>query len=258
MTVRPFTLVLVVALTTALLSACGGSSSGGVYNQAFNVSGQWTGTLSDSTGAARLVSMTLSDGGGTVTGTISVTGHACISGGNLTGTAVQAPANTTGDNPLTADQENSNGGTASLSVTSGQATGGVSAVSIELGGENYSTLPTVSFSAPPSGGSRATGVAVLGTTAADTVGQVAGVIVTDPGAGYVTAPTVIITAASGDDDAEGAQATAAIDTAAVTNSVTFTLTGSSSSLAGNYSGVWKSTTTSCASQTQGTITLSRL
>ena len=258
MTVRPFTLVLVVALTTALLSACGGSSSGGVYNQAFNVSGQWTGTLSDSTGAARLVSMTLSDGGGTVTGTISVTGHACISGGNLTGTAVQAPANTTGDNPLTADQENSNGGTASLSVTSGQATGGVSAVSIELGGENYSTLPTVSFSAPPSGGSRATGVAVLGTTAADTVGQVAGVIVTDPGAGYVTAPTVIITAASGDDDAEGAQATAAIDTAAVTNSVTFTLTGSSSSLAGNYSGVWKSTDSSCASQTQGTITLSRL
>ena len=258
MTVRPFTLVLVVALTTALLSACGGSSSGGVYNQAFNVSGQWTGTLSDSTGAARLVSMTLSDGGGTVTGTISVTGHACISGGNLTGTAVQAPANTTGDNPLTADQENSNGGTASLSVTSGQATGGVSAVSIELGGENYSTLPTVSFSAPPSGGSRATGVAVLGTTAADTVGQVAGVIVTDPGAGYVTAPTVIITAASGDDDAEGAQATATIDTATVTDSVTFTLTGSSSSLAGNYSGVWKSTTTSCASQTQGTITLSRL
>jgi hypothetical protein len=104
MTVRPFTLVLVVALTTTLLSACGGSSSGGVYNQAFNVSGQWTGAMSDSTGAARLVSMTLSDGGGTVTGTISVTGHACISGGNLTGTAVQAPANTTGDNPLTADQ----------------------------------------------------------------------------------------------------------------------------------------------------------
>ena len=258
MTVRPFTLVLVVALTTALLSACGGSSSGGVYNQAFNVSGQWTGTLSDSTGAARLVSMTLSDGGGTVTGTISVTGHACISGGNLTGTAVQAPANTTGDNPLTADQENSNGGTASLSVTSGQATGGVSAVSIELGGENYSTLPTVSFSAPPSGGSRATGVAVLGTTAADTVGQVAGVIVTDPGAGYVTAPTVIITAASGDDDAEGAQATATIDAATVTDSVTFTLTGSSSSLAGNYSGVWKSADSSCAVQTQGTITLSRL
>ena len=57
MTVRPFTLLLVVALTTTLLSACGGSSSGGVYNQAFNISGQWTGTLSDSTGAAKAASI---------------------------------------------------------------------------------------------------------------------------------------------------------------------------------------------------------
>ncbi|MBT3264832.1 MAG: hypothetical protein HN372_10790, partial [Acidiferrobacteraceae bacterium] len=162
MTVRPFTLLLVVALTTTLLSACGGSSSGGVYNQAFNVSGQWTGAMSDSTGAARLVSMTLSDGGGTVTGTISVTGHACISGGNLTGTAVQAPANTTGDNPLTADQENSNGGTASLSVTSGQATGGVSTVTVSAPGAGYTSSPAVSFSEPPSGGSRAEGTAVIG------------------------------------------------------------------------------------------------
>jgi hypothetical protein len=44
----------------------------------------------------------------------------------------------------------------------------------------------------------------------------------------------------------------------VTDSVTFTLTGSSSSLTGTYSGVWKSTTSSCASNTQGTVTLSRL
>ncbi len=254
MTVRPFTLVLVVALTTTLLSACGGSSSGGVYNQAFNVSGQWTGTLSDSTSVAKAASMTLSDGGGDVTGTLSVVEHTCISGGSLTGTAVQAPANTTGDNPLTGDQENSNRGTVSLTATSGQASGGVSAVTITLGGENYSTLPTVSFSVPPTGGSRATGVAVLGTTTADTDGQVAGVIVTDPGSGYVTAPTVSFSGGGG----SGAIATAAIDTATVTDSVTFTLTGSSSSLAGNYSGVWKSTDSSCAVQTQGTITLSRL
>ena len=258
MTVRPFTLVLVVALTTTLLSACGGSSSGGVYNQAFNVSGQWTGTLSDSASVAKAASMALSDGGGDITGTLSVVGHTCISGGSLTGTAVQSPANTTGDNPLTGDQENSNRGTVSLTITSGQASGGVSAVTITLGGENYSTLPTVSFSAPPSGGSRATGVAVLGTATASTAGQVAGIIVTDSGSGYVTTPTVIITAASGDDDAQGAQATATIDTATVTDSVTFTLTGSSSSLTGQYSGVWKSTSTRCASQTQGTITLSRL
>jgi len=254
MTVRPFALVLVVALTTTLLSACGGSSSGGVYNQAFNVSGQWTGTLSDNTSVAKAASMALSDGGGDVTGTLSVVGHTCISGGSLTGTAVQSPPNTTGDNPLTFDQENSNKGSVSLTVTSGQASGGVSAVTITLGGENYSTLPTVSFSAPPSGGSRATGVAVLGTTAAATDQQVAGVIVTDPGSGYLIAPTVSFSGGGG----SGAIATATIDTATVTDSVTFTLTGSSSSLTGQYSGVWKSTSARCASQAQGTITLSRL
>jgi len=254
MTVRPFALVLVVALTTTLLSACGGSSSGGVYNQAFNVSGQWTGTLSDNTSVAKAASMALSDGGGDVTGTLSVVGHTCISGGSLTGTAVQSPPNTTGDNPLTFDQENSNKGSVSLTVTSGQASGGVSAVTITLGGENYSTLPTVSFSVPPTGGSRATGVAVLGTTAATTDQQVAGVIVTDPGSGYLIAPTVSFSGGGG----SGAIATATIDTATVTDSVTFTLTGSSSSLTGQYSGVWKSTSARCASQAQGTITLSRL
>jgi hypothetical protein len=254
MTVRPFALVLVVALTTTLLSACGGSSSGGVYNQAFNVSGQWTGTLSDNTSVAKAASMALSDGGGDVTGTLSVVGHTCISGGSLTGTAVQSPPNTTGDNPLTFDQENSNKGSVSLTVTSGQASGGVSAVTITLGGENYSTLPTVSFSVPPTGGSRATGVAVLGTTAAATDQQVAGVIVTDPGSGYLIAPTVSFSGGGG----SGAIATATIDTATVTDSVTFTLTGSSSSLTGQYSGVWKSTSARCASQAQGTITLSRL
>ena len=254
MTVRPFTLVLVIALTTTLLSACGGSSSGGVYNQAFNVSGQWTGTLSDSASVAKAASMALSDGGGDITGTLSVVGHTCISGGSLTGTAVQSPPNTTGDNPLTFDQENSNKGSVSLTVTSGQASGGVSAVTITLGGENYSTLPTVSFSVPPTGGSRATGVAVLGTTAAATDQQVAGVIVTDPGSGYLIAPTVSFSGGGG----SGAIATATIDTATVTDSVTFTLTGSSSSLTGQYSGVWKSTSARCASQAQGTITLSRL
>jgi hypothetical protein len=44
----------------------------------------------------------------------------------------------------------------------------------------------------------------------------------------------------------------------VTDSVTFTLIGSSSSLTGNYSGVWKSSTSSCESNTQGTVTLSHL
>jgi len=97
-------------------------------------------------------------------------------------------------------------------------------------------------------------VAVLGTTAAATDQQVAGVIVTDPGSGYLIAPTVSFSGGGG----SGAIATATIDTATVTDSVTFTLTGSSSSLTGQYSGVWKSTSARCASQAQGTITLSRL
>ena len=334
MTVRLLIRLPALALTATLLHACSGGSSGGVYNQAFNLSGQWTGAMSDNTGAAKPVSMTLSDGGGTVTGTISVTGHACISGGSLTGTAVQAPANTTGDNPLTADQENSNGGTASLTVTSGQATGGVSTVTVSAGGSGYTSVPGVSFSAPPSGGTRATGNAIIGgagrissitvtnagsgyttnisvaigapnisggtqaiATATIASGEIVGFVITDPGSGYNIAPSVTITdsgggaggvgtAALSETDAgqvtgvvitepgsgyitapivsfygaggKGAVATAAIDTATVTDSVTFTLTGSSSSLAGNYSGVWKSTDSSCASQTQGTITLSRL
>ena len=333
-TVRPFTLVLVVALTTTLLSACSGGSSGGVYNQAFNVSGQWTGTLSDSTSPAKVASMALSDGGGDVTGTLSVVGHTCISGGSLTGTAVQAPTNTTGDNPLTGDQENSNRGTVSLTVTSGQASGGVSAVAVSSGGSGYTNAPAVSFSWPSSGGSRAKGTAVIGgagrigsitvtnagsgytsnitvvigapsissgtqaiavatlesgeivgfvitnpgsgysiapsITIADSgggtggvgtavlneadAGQVTGVVITNPGSGYLIAPTISFSGGGG----SGAIATATIDTATVTDSVIFTLTGSSSSLTGQYNGVWKSTSTRCASQTQGTITLSRL
>ncbi len=192
MTVRPFTLVLVVALTTTLLSACGGSSSGGVYNQAFNVSGQWTGAMSDSTGAARLVSMTLSDGGGTVTGTISVTGHACISGGNLTGTAVQAPANTTGDNPLTGDQENSNQGTVELSL-SGLASR-VESITVDAAGSGYTQDTDVIIGVPDlSNGIQATATV---TTAG---GIIEGFVITESGNGYIDPPPVTIV----DQDTQG-------------------------------------------------------
>ena len=249
---KHITRILVTILAIAGLVACSGGSSGGVYNQTFNVSGQWTGTISDGTGVARAASMTLSDGGGTVSGTVSVIGHTCISGGNLTGTSVQALANTTGDNPLTADQENSNAGTVSLAITSGQATGGVSAVAISAGGAAYTSVPVVSFSEPPSGGIRAEGNAVLGT--GDTAGEVGGIVITHPGSGYVLAPSVFFSGGGG----SGAIASATIDTATVSDSVTFTLAGSSSALNGAYSGVWKSNTGTCSVETSGTITLSRL
>jgi len=251
-TARSLTAILTAALALAGLVACSGGSSGGIYNQAFNVSGHWTGTISDGTGVARAASMTLSDGGGTVSGTVSVTGHTCISGGNLTGTAVQAPANTTGDNPLTADQENSNAGTVSLAITSGQATGGVSAVSIDAGGSGYTDAPGVHFSEPPSGGTRAKGKVILGT--GDTAEEVSGVVIIDPGSGYALAPSVWFSGGGG----SGAIATATVDTATVSDSVTFTLAGSSSNLNGTYSGVWKSSTSTCSIETRGTVTLSRL
>jgi hypothetical protein len=121
MTVRPFTLVLVIALTTTLLSACGGSSSGGVYNQTFNVSGQWSGTIKDTYYGEALITMTLSDNGGDVVGQMITFGpNSCFTGYSmspLTGTATQLPANASGDNPLTGDQENSNQGSVTLSMT---------------------------------------------------------------------------------------------------------------------------------------------
>ena len=102
---------------TGLLASCGGSSSGGIYNQAFNVSGQWSGSIEDATNPDRSLSLTLSDNAGTVTGTLIVTDHSCFTSADLTGTSVQASANSSGDNTLTGDQENSNEGTASLSMT---------------------------------------------------------------------------------------------------------------------------------------------
>ena len=249
---KSITAILTAALAVSGLTACSGGSSGGVFNQAFNVSGHWAGTISDETGVARAATVTLSDGGGTVSGTISLTGHTCISGGNLTGTTVQAPANTTGDNTLTADQENSNSGTVSLTISSAQATGGVSAVTISAGGAGYTSAPAVSFSEPPSGGTRAEGNAILGT--GDTASEVGGVVITNPGSGYVLAPSVFFSGGSG----SGAIAVATIDTATVSDSVTFTLTGSSSSLIGSYSGVWKSNTGTCSVETSGTVNLSRL
>ena len=79
-------------------------------------------------------------------------------------------------------------------------------------------------------------------------------VMTNPGTGYVLAPSVWFSGGGG----SGAIATATIDTATVSDSVTFTLAGSSSTLNGTYSGVWKSSTGTCSVETRGTVTLSRL
>ena len=59
-TAKSITAMLIAVLAAGGLAACSGGSSGGVFNQAFNVSGHWAGTISDETGAARAATMTLS------------------------------------------------------------------------------------------------------------------------------------------------------------------------------------------------------
>ncbi|MEK9743018.1 MAG: hypothetical protein VW493_03950 [Gammaproteobacteria bacterium] len=243
---------LVILWATLLASLLGlqgcSSSTSGVFGQSFNVTGHWSGTVTDSYGVARATTVTLVDSGGTVSGTINVVGHSCFSGGNVTGTSAQSPANTTDDNPLTADQENSNQGTLTLSLASGATSGGVSTVTIVSGGTGYVEPPVVEFAAPSSGGRRATGIAVI------EAGAVSAVVITDPGSGYSFGPVVSFSGGEGSD----AIGTATLDASTITDAVTLNMVGSSSRLAGSYSGVWKGKSSDCAVETSGTISLSRL
>jgi len=63
-------------------------------------------------------------------------------------------------------------------------TGQVTSVSILAGGAGYTNGAAVTFSAPPTGGTQATGVLVV------SAGVVTGVAITNPGAGYLKAPLV--------------------------------------------------------------------
>ena len=217
MTARQPVYATMLVFAACLLAACGSESTGGVYNQVFNVSGHWSGTIYGKcfSGGSDPVSMTLSDGGGDVTGTMTVGGHTSVSSSTLSGTAVQAPEKTTGDNPLTADQENSNRGTLNLSLDSPLMTGGVESVEVLLGGSGYTSAPTVHFRSTGSGGSGAAGYAVIGGDTEDAAtagaGGVASVTVDNAGSGYTSAPTVeLLSTGHG---GKGAKATAVIDAA---------------------------------------------
>lgn len=80
--------------------------------------------------------------------------------------------------------------------------GNVISTTITAGGTYTGTAPTVTFSAAPTGGVTATGVAVLNTGGT----AVIGITITNPGKGYVTAPTITFSAG-------GATATAALSIA---------------------------------------------
>ena len=143
---KPITRILVTILAIAGLVACSGGSSGGVYNQTFNVTGQWSGTIKDTIYGEALISMTLSDNGGTLSGHMVTFGpNSCFTGysvSQMTGTAAQLVANSSEDNPLTADQENSNSGSVVLTMTVDET---LTTVDAEGEEEEDTTTYTVSF-----------------------------------------------------------------------------------------------------------------
>jgi hypothetical protein len=84
---------------------------------------------------------------------------------------------------------------ATSSITGGTISGTI----ISDGGAFYNPAipPTVTFSAPPTGGTRATGTATVSSN-----GIVTGIFVTNPGSGYTSAPTVTIDYSPKDNRAE--------------------------------------------------------
>ena len=106
---------LLVALTCLIIQGCGGGTSSGTLLQEFNVTGRWTGTMSN-VDSTRLisVSMTLDDIAGTVNGIIVTPDYECVTSGKASGTATKTTTNTGGDDPLTFDNEMSTRGVLSI------------------------------------------------------------------------------------------------------------------------------------------------
>lgn len=66
------------------------------------------------------------------------------------------------------------------------SSGSVNSIAIRYTGEGYETIPTITISAPPAGGTQATAVAVL------TNKKVTSINITNPGSGYLVAPELTI------------------------------------------------------------------
>jgi len=69
--------------------------------------------------------------------------------------------------------------------------GYISSATVTSNGSGYTTAPTVTISAPSTGGTQATAVATISN------GSVSGIIITNIGGGYATAPTITITGGGG-------------------------------------------------------------
>lgn len=86
--------------------------------------------------------------------------------------------------------------------TDSRTSGGVVTTTVSNGGSGYTTAPTVTFAAPPTGGVQAEGVATVA------AGVVTGITLTKVGAGYSSAPSVSFSGGGG----TGAVATCTIGT----------------------------------------------
>ena len=121
-----FALFLSAAIT---LAGCGATTSSSVSDteigKKFSVTGQWSGTITDTEYGTHTIEATLNSSGGAVTGTIIVPTHDCLGveatatlggewGMEVTGDLEQAEKESDGDNILTPEQENSNSGTVEM------------------------------------------------------------------------------------------------------------------------------------------------
>lgn len=106
------------------LTGCGVTTSSDItIGKPFNLTGQWSGDLVDAAYGEHKIYLTLNDNAGGVTGTLAVPSHPCLGFESTEGlagewaltvaegTATQAATGTSGDNPYTSIQENSNNGT---------------------------------------------------------------------------------------------------------------------------------------------------
>lgn len=91
-------------------------------------------------------------------------------------------------------------GSGSFTYTGTANVNAVASTAITAGGTGYTSAPAVAFSAPPAGGTLATGTATFA------AGAVTGITLTNPGAGYLSPPAITFTGGAG----TGAAATAAL------------------------------------------------
>ena len=114
-----------------------------------------------------------------------------------------APPAVTVDPPAAPKQE-------AKAVATLDSTGSVNAINLDSGGNFYATLPTITLSAPDSGGTQAEATAVI------SGGEVTGINITNAGSGYSSPPTVTIPKSTDDKSSFAAQVSVTFDSASGT------------------------------------------